>query len=120
MPSTRVTIHPSNGVAIVECSDEVQRVDDAVDLVAACVEAGSNRLLLDSCFLPPAFFDLSSRFAGEFLQKLENYRLKVAGVFPGGSDYSDRFNEFLAESRTGRSFRTFNARSEAESWLASA
>jgi hypothetical protein len=119
MPGTRVTIHEPNGVPIVECSDEVQRMDDAVDLLAACVEAGSRRLLLDSSYLPPAFFDLSSRFAGEFLQKLENYRLQVAGVFPGGSDYSDRFREFLAEARTGRSFRTFDERSEAEAWLAS-
>lgn len=114
-----VTIHDSNGVRFVECADAIQRVDDAVDVVSACTEAGTRRLLLDSSFLPPAFFDLSSRFAGEFLQKLENSRLKVAGVFPGGSDYSDRFREFLSEAKTGRSFRTFDARPEAEKWLAS-
>ena len=39
------------------------RVDEANDLVTACIEAGSRRLLLEAGHLPADFFELRSRFA---------------------------------------------------------
>src|SRR6185503_693016 len=94
-----------HGIRIVECTEEIVRVDDALALIAACLESGSTRLLIEACFLPAAFFDLRSRFAGEFLQKLQNYNLQLAAVLPADSYYGERFSEFLAEAKRGRSFR---------------
>ena len=114
-----VEVRERDGVRIVECAESIARADDALALVAVCIEHDSTRVLLESHNLPVAFFELGSRFAGEFLQKLQNYRIRLAGVFPSEDGYSDRFREFLSEARRGRSFRVFSARSEAEAWLAS-
>jgi hypothetical protein len=67
--------------------------------------------------LPPEFFELRTRFAGEFIQKLLNYRLIVAGFFGADNTYSKRFREYLAEARNGRQFRVFSTREEAMDWL---
>jgi hypothetical protein len=107
------------GSRIVEWVGAIDRVDDALDLVSACFENNSRRLLLDSSHLPAAFFDLRTRFAGEFLQKFENYQIRLAGLFAADHAYGERFSEFLSEARRGRSFRAFFARADAEAWLAS-
>jgi hypothetical protein len=62
-------------------------------------------VLLEAEQLPPAFFDLRSGFAGEFLQKLQNYQLRVAAVFPTDGEDGNRFREFMAEATLGRTFR---------------
>jgi Domain of unknown function (DUF4180) len=111
--------HDQHGIRIVECIDSITRVEDALDLVAACIERDAERLLLESHTLPAAFFDLRSGFAGEFLQKFVNYQIQLAAVFPSEDGYSDRFREFLLEAKRGRGFRVFAARPEAEAWLAS-
>ena len=62
----RLETHDRDGVGIVECVDGTACVDDALTLVAACIERGSTRLLIESEKLPSAFFDLRSGFAGAF------------------------------------------------------
>lgn len=106
-----------HGIRFLECVDGITRVEDALDLIAGCIEHDSGRVLIESSALPAAFFELRSGFAGEFLQKFSNYRVRLAAVFPSEDAYSDRFREFLLEARRGRDFRVFAARSEAEAWL---
>ena len=105
-------------VRILECLSPITGIDDALDIVAACGEKDSDHLLLESHMLPDSFFDLRTRFAGEFLQKLQNYRVRTAGVFPPKPEYSERFKEFLVEARRGQMFRVFTTRAEALDWLA--
>jgi hypothetical protein len=111
-------VSESGGVRIVECGEPVLRVEDALDLIAACFEAGTRRVLLEARMLPASFFDLSTRFAGEFLQKLGNYGILCAAVIPAAPSQSERFGEFVREAKTGRTFRVFDTRSDAEAWLA--
>jgi hypothetical protein len=103
----------------VECLSVIAGADDALELVAACAGAETNRVLIDAARLPDAFFDLSSRFAGEFLQKLQNYRIVAAAVLPPDERHTESFKEFLTEARRGRQFRAFIERAEAEMWLCS-
>ena len=102
---------------ILEPLSEISKVDDALELVAASMEHQTGFVLLDASMLSPSFFDLRTRFAGEFLQKLQNYQLRTAGVFPD-QNYSERFQEFLLEAKRGQMFRVFEARAEAFGWLA--
>ena len=65
-------------------------------LVEACAAARSQDALLHPSNLPPAFFDLSSGIAGEYLQKWRNYRVRVAvraadGTRGTSSLYATRF-----------------------------
>lgn len=103
--------------AFTECDIDIVRVDDALALVSACIEQDTGCLLIDSSRLPRAFFDLKTRFAGEFVQKLQNYRIRVAIVIPQDADHGDRFTEFVREARRGSGFRVFAERTDAEAWL---
>jgi hypothetical protein len=114
----QVEVHERNGVPIVECAADLG-AGDALDLIVACLENHSSRLLLEAHRLPEAFFDLRTGFAGELVQKLQNYQLRTGAVFPSEEGYGERFREFLSEARRGGSFRVFATRAEAEAWLAS-
>ena len=106
------------GVTFVESVESINRIDDALEIITACVENETNLLLVDSSRLPADFFDLRTGFAGEFLQKMQNYRIRVAAVIQSDDSHSQRFREFLTEARKGRTFRTFDDRESAEVWLA--
>ena len=100
-----------------ECGIDIVRVDDALELVTACIEQETGRVLIDAARLPDEFFDLKTRFAGEFIQKLQNYRVKTAIVVQADADHGERFAEFVREARTGGGFRVFDDRAGAEEWL---
>jgi hypothetical protein len=103
---------------VLECITVVTKTEEALELVAASVEQNCRLLLLEAHVLPDAFFDLRTQFAGEFLQKLLNYRIQTAGVFPPEREYKERFKEFLTEARRGSIFRAFESRHKALDWLA--
>ena len=90
---------------------------NAVDLVGLCGGYQANKLLLYSDNLPEGFFDLSTGEAGEILQKLRNYRVKLALVLLPGTRRTARFEEMAAEENRGREFHVFDGRDEAEQWL---
>jgi hypothetical protein len=111
------TVTCPRGTSYLEWTDPI---DEPLALVTAVIESASHLVLLDAAAFPEAFFDLRSGFAGEFLQKMVNYRVRVAAVFPPDDGYSERFKEFLSEARRGRDFRAFSDRAEAEAWLCEA
>ena len=90
-----------------------------IDLVLeACFSAGTRAALLYAENLPAAFFDLSSGVGGAILQKLRNYRVRLAVVWrPGTVRASSRFGEMVAEERQGRDFGLFETQGAAREWL---
>lgn len=100
-----------------ECEIDITRVDDALELVTASVEQNTGRVLIDSARLPDEFFDLETRFAGAFVQKLVNYRIRFAIVVHPDADRGERFTEFVREAKRGTTFRVFDDRAAAEAWL---
>jgi hypothetical protein len=92
---------------------------DPTALVGGCLDRRSGALLLDRPALPDAFFDLSSGLAGELVQKLTNYRIRMAAVVPDLDGQPLRFREFAREANAGRQFRFCATRAEALDWLAS-
>jgi hypothetical protein len=109
----------SGEFVIVEGNSPLSSASQALDLISLCAEHGTDRLLLDTPVLPEAFFELQTRFAGEFMQKLQNYQLRAALVISPDRSYSDRFNEWLLEAKRGRTGRLFTSRGAALEWLAS-
>jgi hypothetical protein len=67
--------------------------------------------------LPEAFFDLSSGQAGELLQKLQNYGMRVAIVDDAGVPMSTRFGEMLAEARRLDILTVVGTRDDALVWI---
>jgi hypothetical protein len=110
-----------DGMIVVEGDPDaplLSAADDAGRVIEACLSAGAEAALLHAANLPAAFFDLSSGQAAAILQKLRNYRLRLAVVCPPGTvRLSSRFGEVLAEERKDRYFGLFDSRSAAREWL---
>ena len=77
---------------------------DAVDLVGEAYGADASAVVVPVGRLDPAFFDLSTRRAGEFAQKLVNYRLQlvVLGDIGRHETASAAFRDWVGESNRGR------------------
>lgn len=91
---------------------------DAGDLVGRCFETGLSSMLLEEGALPASFFDLSSGVAGDLVQKVTNYRLRMAIVVTDLAPYSSSFRDFAREAARGARFRFFSSEEEALAWLA--
>jgi hypothetical protein len=98
---------------------EAGRAGGPIAAVIDCIEHGTWALLLDRPALPAEFFDLRTGLAGELVQKLTNYGIRMAGIVPDLAAQPARFQEFAREANAGRQFRFFATRPEAVAWLES-
>ena len=118
---TELTVAEEAGVRFVEGPPDLQlmrSIEDAGLVVEACISGGVDSALLYASNLTERFFDLSSGEAGAILQKLRNYRIRVAVVCtPGSIRFSTRFNEMAVEESRGDHFRVFESVRTAREWL---
>lgn len=114
----RLTVIEQEGTHIIEGApgEPIMRVpQDAGLVLEACFSAGSRSVLLYSENVTPGFFDLSSGEAGEVLEKLRPFQVRLALVCrPGTVRFSTRFAEIFSDD-----LQAFASREEACSWLAS-
>ncbi|WP_442602356.1 DUF4180 domain-containing protein [Paenibacillus sp. KN14-4R] len=91
-------------VAIIESSGLViGSVQDALDLMATVSYTDDcNKIILNKSNIIEDFFDLSTKLAGEILQKYTNYQVKIAiiGDFSGYSSKS--LKDFIYECNHGK------------------
>jgi hypothetical protein len=97
LAGVRILLVDPEGPPMVSERDVVDLIGDAMVWDAAVVAIPVVRL-------PPAFLDLSTRFAGEVLQKFVNYQRRVAivGDVAAGVAASDALRDFVRESNRGR------------------
>jgi hypothetical protein len=94
---------------------------DATLLIEACFSHRAKAALLYAPNLTEKFFDLSSGDAGAILQKLRNYRIRLAIVCaPGSVHFSSRFGEMVAEESRVGYFRVCETAQAAREWLSKA
>jgi hypothetical protein len=114
-----VRLIEENGVLVVEGTPGqplMRRPQDATLIVGACFSAQVQSALLYPENLTPRFFDLSSGEAGDVLDKLRRYQVRLAIVCaPGAVAFSSRFREILSDD-----LRVFETRDAARAWLAGA
>ncbi|HEU4322000.1 MAG TPA: DUF4180 domain-containing protein [Roseiflexaceae bacterium] len=107
-----VAVEGAPGAALMAGVQDINRV------VEACWGEGATSALLYAANMSPGFFDLSTREAGEVLQKLRNYNIRLALVCPPGEvAFSSRFSELLADEARGSYFGVFETRQQAVEWL---
>ena len=90
-------------VAVVE-SDAVliNDVQSALDLMATVrYETGADRIALFKAALDERFFVLSSKLAGDILQKFVNYQMKLAVIGDFSGYTSKPLRDFIYESNQG-------------------
>ncbi|KAA3647190.1 MAG: DUF4180 domain-containing protein [Chloroflexi bacterium] len=90
---------------------------DPNEVIESCANAEAQAVLADDQALPSEFFDLSSGFAGELVNKLSMYRIRLAGVVPDVSIHSEHFQAFAREANRRGDIRFFLTREEAINWL---
>jgi len=94
----------------------IKEEKDGLNLVAACAEHGTNKVMLPADCLSEEFLRLSSRVAGHVMQKLVNYNIKAVAVIDT-EKYRGKFSDFIAEANRGKWFHAFEDMDQAESWL---
>src|SRR5579859_4890101 len=98
----------------------LRRPGEATRLVEQCFNHQVSRVLLYAENFTERFFDLSSGEAGEILQKLRNYHIRLAAVLmPGQLQLSRHFPELMVEEQRNSYFRIYASRALAEYWLIS-
>ena len=96
----------------------LRSADDASLVVEACFNGKAKAALLHAPNLTERFFDLSSGEAGAVLQKLRNYRIRLAVVCaPDRVRFSRPFGEMAEEESLAGHFRVFESRKAACEWL---
>ena len=112
-----IGVHEGSAVRIVEGTPSaslMRRPQDATLVLEACFSARTRVALLYPENLTPRFFDLSSGEAGEVLDKLRRFQVRLAIVCsPGTVQFSSRFGEILSED-----MRIFETCEDARLWLA--
>lgn len=117
-----LTVVDENGIGVAEGLPDqrfMSSIKDVDRVIEACFSGGTDSALLYAANLTDAFFDLSSGEAGAILQKLRNYRIRLAVVWRAGDPrFSRRFGEVVDEERRGDYFGVFETRVAAREWLA--
>jgi hypothetical protein len=112
-----IAVRESLSVRIVEGTPGTSLMgcpQDATLVLEACFSAPTRLALLYPENLTPRFFDLSSGEAGEVLDKLRRFQIRLAIVYlPGTVTFSSRFQEILSDD-----LRIFETSEDARRWLA--
>jgi hypothetical protein len=91
-------------IAVVNSSEVlITDVQSALDFMASVqFETGCNRILLNKSAICEGFFDLSTRLAGEILQKFINYQVRIAIIGDFSIYSSTSLKAFIYESNKGK------------------
>lgn len=79
----------------------ISNMQDALDIIGSAAWEGAQAVLVPLLALPTRFFDLSNGFAGDFVQKAVNYRVRLLMIGPQSPDWSAAFRAFVVESNRG-------------------
>ncbi len=104
-------------VEVVSVDQVIFELGDAIDLLGNTDYLGASAIIIKSNNLPDKFFDLSSGFAGEVLQKCVNYRKKIAIVGDFKQVESKALKSFIIECNRGNQIFFCKSKEDALSFL---
>lgn len=97
-------INKKNDILIIDSQEVIIKdVNSANDLIAtAFYEYECNKVVISKELIIEEFFDLSTRIAGEILQKFITYKIKIA-IYGDFTKYtSNALKDFIRESNNGK------------------
>ena len=91
-------------IAVVSSSDIlITDVQSALDFIATVgFESGCNSIIINKSAICEDFFHLSTKLAGDILQKFINYHMKIAIVGDFSKYTSKSLKDFIYESNNGK------------------
>ena len=96
--------HEKNGYTIAELTDDnliIRVTQDILDLMANPGVQDCSRMIIKENNLCSDFFDLKTKLAGDILQKISNYRFKLAITGDFSKYTSKSLADFIRESNKG-------------------
>ena len=90
--------HMINGLAIAELNMDSEKIGTAQHFLQMMMDSGAEGVIVHKQSIDESFFDLQSGLAGEMLQKVVNYRLRLAIVGDFAMYESKSLKAFIAES----------------------
>ncbi len=90
-------IYTSNGKELAEILSGNFIIKSPQDLLDIMTRVKTSTLIFKKEMLPEAFFDLKSGLAGDIMQKIGNYRLKMAVVGDFSGYASTSLRDFIRE-----------------------
>lgn len=103
---------------LVTSEEPLNSSQDILDLLGSFYPEHVDALILHEADLAPEFFQLRTKLAGEILQKLVNYRVKVAIVGEFQKYQSKALADFIYECNRGRQIFFVPTREDAVARLA--
>lgn len=76
----------------------IQNPQDALEILINCAYQGAEKIIIQASQLLPEFFDLKTGIAGEILQKVSTYQLRLAIVGDFSQYSSKSLQDFIFES----------------------
>lgn len=100
----KILVNREKGVAYVqEAGLMISNVQSALDLFATIrYEYGCNAMIIEKEAIVEDFFDLSTRLAGEIVQKYVNYGMKLAVIGDFSSYSSKSLQDYIYECNKGK------------------
>lgn len=114
-----ITLEKERYLEIVTAQTLLETEHQALDLIALCVENGTNLLMIHAPVISESFFRLSTSVAGGILQKMINYQITTAFVLTENIVLPKRFQEMMLEANKCTKYRFYYTTHEAEQWLLS-
>ena len=97
-----ITQHRGHTLAEVT-STPIQNPQEALEILINCAYQGAEKIIIHADQLMPDFFDLKTGIAGEILQKVSTYQLRLAIVGDFSQYNSKSLQDFIFESnKVGR------------------
>jgi hypothetical protein len=87
---------------IVSDTTLISGTQDALDLMADCRYQGAEGMIIRKEHLTEDFFDLRTGIAGDILQKISNYRFRLAIIGDFSNFTSRSLRDFIYESNKHR------------------
>ena len=106
-------------VTSISTEELIRTPRDFLDLLAWGGEHATNLVLLKDTNFSPSFYNLTSGLAGEILQKVSNYHIRLAIYGSFEMVTGTRFRELMNESNKGRHVCFHKDKEQALSWLQS-
>ncbi|RYG00125.1 MAG: DUF4180 domain-containing protein [Chitinophagaceae bacterium] len=100
-----IKTHQIENIKIAEITSDhniITKIEDGTDLLGNLYYQGFDKVILHERNITPEFFDLSTKIAGEILQKFSNYRVQLAIVGDFAKYFSKSLQDFMYESNKGR------------------
>ncbi|WP_373552439.1 DUF4180 domain-containing protein [Haliscomenobacter sp.] len=92
-----ITQHQNQSIAEVT-GTSIQNPQETVELLINCAYQGAEKIIIHAHQLIPDFFDLKTGIAGEILQKVSTYQLRLAIVGDFSQYTSKSLQDFIFES----------------------